>query len=96
MLNNFTITIDPIYKTDNFSVQIDDHNNQKTIILDDAFHDITIAAKAAQNYVEERIGARRQLGGKRSSKPLHSVSKTEFVGSIPTAPAKTTKGTNNE
>ena len=35
----FTVNIDPIYNTENYSVQIDLHPLQKTVILDDPVKD---------------------------------------------------------
>ena len=73
-----------------FSVQISDHALEHTCILDDTYNSIDEALNASLKLLKlnyKYIGARRQLGGKRSSKPFPSVSKTECVGSIPTAPA---------
>lgn len=86
-MKRFEIHIDPIYGTDNFSVQIDDHCLQQTKILDEYFYDINTADVKAQGYVESIIGLRRQLGDEQSSKLSPSVSKAECVGSIPTRPA---------
>lgn len=83
-MNRYDINIDPVYNTKRYSVQIDDHLLKKSIILDNTYQSTKIAFSHAQRY----IGARRQLGGNRSSKPFPSVSKAECVGSIPTAPAK--------
>ena len=74
-----------------FSVQISDHALKHTCILDDTHESINEALNAALKLLKldyDDIGARRQLGGNRSSKPFPSVSKAECVGSIPTAPAK--------
>ena len=73
-----------------FSVQISDHALKHTGILDDTPESINEALNAALKLLKldyDDIGARRQLGGNRSSKPFPSVSKAECVGSIPTAPA---------
>ena len=73
-----------------FSVQISDHALKHTCILDDTYESINEALNAALKLLKldyDDIGARRQLGGNRSSKPFPSVSKAECVGSIPTAPA---------
>ena len=73
-----------------FSVQISDHALEHTCILDDTYESINSALNAALTLLKldyNSIGARRQLGGNRSSKPFPSVSKAECVGSIPTAPA---------
>ena len=83
-MNRYEIHIDPVYDTQRYSVQIDDHILKRTIILDSTYRSTKVAFSRAQRY----IGARRQLGGNRSSKPFPSVSKAECVGSIPTAPAK--------
>lgn len=87
MSDRFEINIDQIEGTSNYSVEVSDHLTQVTKILDNAYNNTVDANKAAQKYINE-IGARRQLGGKQSSKLSPSVSKAECVGSIPTALAK--------
>jgi len=67
ILNNYTITIDPVYKMNTYSVQIDDHILKQTKILDNAYSTIMGAIGASQKYLNQ-IGLRRQLGDKRSSK----------------------------
>ena len=83
-MNRYEINIDPVYNIKRYSVQIDDHLLKESIILENTYRSTKIAFSHAQRH----IGARRQLGGNRSSKPFPSVSKAECVGSIPTAPAK--------
>ncbi|MBC8408587.1 MAG: hypothetical protein H8E12_07700 [Rhodobacteraceae bacterium] len=58
MQTRYIITIDPIYKTPNYSVQIDDTSNYTTKILDDAYINTVAAFQAAQEYIN-KIGARR-------------------------------------
>lgn len=86
MFKEYDYNIDPVYNTNSFMVQINDHNNKKVLILDRTFKSYEEAVKEACNHIE-KIGARRQLGDKRSSKPSPSVSIAGCVGSIPTAPA---------
>ena len=76
--------------TGRFVTQISDHALKHTCILDDTYGTINEALNASLELLDldfNDIGARRQLGGNRSSKPFPSVSKAECVGSIPTAPA---------
>ena len=83
-MSRYEIYIDPVYDVKRYSVQINDHHLQKIIILDHTFK----STKAAFSYAQRYIGAMRQFGDKRSSKPSPPVSIAGCVGSIPTAPAK--------
>ena len=84
------IIIEKNLDTGRFMTQISDHALKHTCILDDTHETIKEALNASLQLLKldySDIGARRQLGGNRSSKPFPSVSKAECVGSIPTAPA---------
>ena len=85
-MNRYTIHIDPVYNHRRYSIEINDHKVKKTILLDNTYYSRSTAFTHALKYINS-IGARCQMGGYRSSKPLPSVSKAECVGSIPTAPA---------
>ena len=85
-MSRFSVNIDPIYGSSYLSVQINDHLNKKTYIMDKPSASLNAAQKAADQFIKQ-IGVRRQLGGNRSSTPFPSVSKAECVGSIPTTPA---------
>ena len=89
-MNRFSINIDPIYNSSLLSVQVNDHKDKRTYILDKPSATLNAAQEAAKIFIN-KIGVRRQLGGNRSSKPLPSVSKAECVGSIPTTPANLKK-----
>ena len=47
-----TVNIDPIYNTDKFSVQIDLHPLQKTVILDDPVKDAEDGMWAVVRYLK--------------------------------------------
>jgi hypothetical protein len=85
-MEKYSVNIDPIYGTTNYSVQVNDHINKRTHILDKPSTSLNAAQEAAKEYINN-IGVRCQVGGNRSSKPFPSVSKAECVGSIPTTPA---------
>ena len=48
-----TVNIDPIYNTNNFSVQIDMHPLQKTVILDDPVKDAEDGMWAVVRYLQD-------------------------------------------
>ena len=48
-----TVNIDPIYNTENYSVQIDLHPLQKTVILDDPVKDAKDGLWAVVSYLQE-------------------------------------------
>jgi len=48
---DISIHIDPVYESKNFSVQVDDHKQQKTKILNDTYSSYDRCIKAAMIYI---------------------------------------------